>query len=135
MGVPGVSVAFLRFILGAGYSYGFLVVMTYVLRDVFQIAEPVGYAIVQAVLLSVNFLLARRWVFADSQGLLSKQIVGFLAINVTFRVVDWGIFNLLLLFWTGAQVWSAVLIAMCFVFPLKFLCYRYFVFRPTLQEV
>ena len=116
-----------RFVFWGACSYLLAFSVMYVLTRVLGMANKPGYAVTQAVILPVNFLLNRYLVFSSTSQGMFRQSARYLAVNVTMRFVDWLVFafaeGIL-----GLPDYVAIGCGLCCAYPLKFAAYRIGVF-------
>ncbi|MDD4734568.1 MAG: GtrA family protein [Kiritimatiellae bacterium] len=102
---------------------------TFFLHEFLHLDPRFSFALVLAIAYVMNFLLARFWVFSSAQMTIGKQLTRFLATSLCFRIGEYLTFTLL---YTYLGLWYllAVFISLCSFYAVKFLTYRFFVFKP-----
>lgn len=106
------------------------VLLTIIFTEVAGVAPQVSFAIVLVLIFSINFFVTRYWVFKDrvndSNGW--AQFIKCIAVSMTFRLLEWSSFYILLE--KFALHYVAVLVGvLCISFAIKSLIYDRFVFR------
>lgn len=117
----------IRFSLSAALAYGTTVALYHLSAEVLPQSDGLRYAIVQVLVLSLNFSVARYWIFRGSDGAVRAQFFSFLLVAVCVRSLDWAIFSTLSAS-TSLASSLAILLSMGVVLPLKFLVYKRIVF-------
>ena len=121
---------FLGFAFWGVCSYLFALLMMYLLTQVAGMGNKLAYAITQAIVVPINFLLNRYVVFVSTSENMTRQGAKYLVVNISMRVVDWLVFAF---FDTvlGWPYYAAILCGRCAAYPMKFVAYRLGVFRDA----
>lgn len=118
-----------KFVVVGGFSYAFALAQMAFYIEVLGAPPKIAYAVTLVVLLAVNFLLNRYWVFLATEEHAARQGVKYVATVAAGRGVDWAVFALLDTLAPAVPYGVAVFIAMSVVLPLKFLAFKLVVFR------
>jgi putative flippase GtrA len=125
--------SFAKFILAGCLTYGLAAIQMSVYLHIFKIGTGGAYFFTQAVLVLVNFFLARVWIFQSQSDQLTKQGLLFLAVCITFRGIDW--LSFMILHGTfGLSYLLAIFLSLSVVYPFKFLAYKLGVFNDCSRE-
>jgi putative flippase GtrA len=118
---------FARFILlGAGSLALNLIIVT-CLCEIMDVPEGIAGGIGYAIVLVVNFTLARRYVF-ESKAAIVPEAARFSIVQVITRLGEYGAF-LALTYLAQVHYFAAIVIVGIVFFAIKFVVYRLLVFR------
>jgi len=120
----------LKFVAGAVIVYLLANLLVFSFLKIPAFDAKGAYALTQLLMIAINFALNRWWVFKSNSSQKMKQLVQFIALNVTFRFIDWLIFVTIFYFFTP-PIPLTIFVAMLLVFPVKFVVYRTHVFTKT----
>ena len=120
--------SFTRFGLLGAFSFTLNLALTVVLHEVLGAPEEAAFAIGLLTVFTVNFLACRYLVFDAARGDPKRQLAGFVAGSVVFRLAEYLAF---LLLHTAFGVHYAVAIVAILVTSVvaKFVYYRHAVFH------
>ena len=113
-------------LLGA-VTYAVSLALMFVLAEQLKFAELTAYAIVQVIVFSTNFFVARAWVFPSCGRPPIEQARRFVLSTVLFRASNWALYSLLWLT-LGLPREQGILLAIVLIFPLKFVVDKALVF-------
>jgi len=122
------SIKFIKFMFAGGLSYLCAFSQMYVYTQVFNIQNALAYAVTQALLIIMNFFIARQWIFFSLEENAFKQGMKYIAALFAFRFTDWCLF-LFFNNYFGIRYYFSIILAMAIVFPLKFLVYKTRIFK------
>jgi len=107
--------------LGMGLvSYLSINSLTYIFSFVFLKSAAISYLLSQVIVLLINFLVAREYIFEKNSSSAPIHFLKFLAGNLFFRGVDWLIFTFLFATF-HIPIFVCSLISMSLVLPMKYL--------------
>lgn len=122
------SIKFLKFLILGAFTWLFAFAQMYLYTQVLPIPYGPAYAITQLFIVSVNFSLARRWIFRSIAESAYTQGGKFIVAVILFRCADWCLF-MLLNGVAGLKYYAAIFLAMSIVFPLKYIVFKIRVFN------
>jgi putative flippase GtrA len=119
---------FSRFFLLGGVTYCLATGSTYIFVILFCLSNATAYALTQLIVFSVNFLLARRWVFQSTTQGCFRQALLYLFAASCFRFADWLLF-MLFMDVLSPPYFVAIFLSLTIIFPTKFFIYDRGVFK------
>ncbi len=100
---------------------------TWLLHEVWGVGPQKAFAIVLVLVYVVNFTLVRFWVFTSRQNIY-KQMMSYVMVSLCFRCSEYLVFTLLYTV-LGLYYMLAVFISLFSLYCIKFIVYRFFVFK------
>ena len=105
----GVYVKFIKFLLAGLPSFLIAIPVNYFLVEYAHFPKGICYALVLFCQVTINFFVCRIWVFDRTQHMnIGLQFLLFLSNILVFRVLDWGLYYILVtwfdLYYIGVQL-------------------------------
>jgi len=122
------SARFLKFVILGGFIWLFAFAQMYLYTQVMNIGYAPGYAITLAIIVLVNFILNRYWVFCSVTENHFTQGAKYILAVLVFRFFDWCLFILFNNYF-GIAYYISIFLSMLFVLPFKYLAYKIIVFE------
>lgn len=121
-------VKFVKFLLLGGFTYFVAIISTHIFVGVFCLSNAIAYALTQCIIFSINFIIAKKWVFQSSKQGYLRQAVLYLCVACSFRFADWALFVILMETLSPSR-FIAIFLSLSIVFPAKFIIYDKRVFN------
>lgn len=119
------SLFLLASVIGLSINVG----ITAFLHEVLGCSPRFSFAVALVVAYSANFLNNRKWVFSSNVAP-GGQVIRFLAISLSFRLLEYLVFLLVHLVF-GIYYLAAVLISLASFYLFKFAAYKHLVFTRS----
>ena len=124
------SVKFQKFILLGGFTWLFACAQMYLYTQVMNIGGAPGYAITLAIIVLLNFILNRYWIFYSVTENQFTQGAKYVIATFIFRFLSWCLF-VMFNNYMGILYYISIFLSMLFVLPLKYLAYKIIVFKVS----
>jgi putative flippase GtrA len=121
-----------KFLAVGAFSYFFAVAQMTVYTRGLGLTNKPAYAVTLVVLILVNFLINRYWIFVSTEESAVAQGLKYVTTVVAGRAADWCFFALIDTLLPMVPTPMAVFLAMALVLPAKFLAFKVLVFRDRL---